>query len=115
MVVVPVLVVPHRLQYHSGGKLPVSRVPGMDKKTGLQFMKLQRPAECDGTICGHFESGVLRKVGCPWPTSAPFKSHCRTEITAIRLLEAGSQIRTFLLQKVNSTPLPNHTEHAGAQ
>lgn len=40
MVVVAVLVVPHRLQYHFGSKLLVSRIPGMDKKTGLQFMKV---------------------------------------------------------------------------
>lgn len=82
---VPVVVVPQRLQRHFGRKLPVAGVPGVDKKTGLQFMKLQMPLDRDGTVCRHFESGVFRQEGCPWPASASFKSHFAQEVAPLQV------------------------------
>lgn len=57
----------------------------MDVKAGLQFMKLERPLDCDDTVCSHIESGVFRKVDCPWPTSAPFKSHFAQDVASLQV------------------------------
>lgn len=63
------------LQYNFGGQLPAAGVPGMDKETHLWIMKLHRPFNRNHTIWAHLEPGIIRKIGCPWLTSASFETH----------------------------------------
>lgn len=73
------------LQRNFGGQLPAAGVPGMDEKTHLWFMKLQRPSDANHTIAAHFDSRVIRKIGCPWLTGASFKTHSAQDSASLQM------------------------------